>query len=128
MDYGTCEKCGAPMAMSKRGTPYCSALCWKQGQPQRPTPQKADAMYYPGNQTQFVNKGGNLEVKKEPDWDNIRAEKADDIRDNVLIKEAGEHTRAMYVKGDITSEMMASAHLKMFNQLKEKFNEKEELL
>lgn len=23
-----CTKCGAPMAMSKQGKPYCSATCW----------------------------------------------------------------------------------------------------
>lgn len=26
-----CVKCGAPMKMSKTGTEYCSALCWKKG-------------------------------------------------------------------------------------------------
>lgn len=28
-DLGTCPKCGAPMKLSKTGSKYCSALCWK---------------------------------------------------------------------------------------------------
>ena len=73
MDYGQCEKCGAPNVRWRSGSVGCSAKCWLRNQPpQRPAqPQKADDMYYPGNQTQFVNKGGNLEVKKETNWDEV---------------------------------------------------------
>jgi len=27
-DLGNCPQCGAPMAMSRAGKPYCSAKCW----------------------------------------------------------------------------------------------------
>lgn len=27
-DLGNCEKCGAPMKLSKAGKPYCSKTCW----------------------------------------------------------------------------------------------------
>ena len=30
-----CNKCGASMAISKQGKPYCSAKCWLGGQPQQ---------------------------------------------------------------------------------------------
>ena len=28
-NLGVCNRCNAPMKMSSKGKPYCSALCWK---------------------------------------------------------------------------------------------------
>jgi hypothetical protein len=27
-DLGACSKCGAPMALSQKGKPFCTAKCW----------------------------------------------------------------------------------------------------
>ncbi len=53
-DYGQCKYCGAKMVISQRtGKPYCSAKCW--------------------------NKNQSISKPQEPNWDKIRAEKAEDI-------------------------------------------------
>ena len=101
MNRNDCQKCGAPQAYSQRsGKWYCSAKCWL-NQPQ-------------GNQSRPQY---NPPPRKEPDWDSIRNDKAAEIRENVLIKEAGEFVRAIYEKGEIKADQIIPSFFKILKQL-----------
>lgn len=105
MNYGICKFCGAPNTQSRvTGKIYCSEKCWLDN----PQQQRYDR---PARQFQ--------PQKPEPNWRAIRQEKTEDIRANVLLKEACEFTRAMYQKGEIKADQIISAVARMFGELKE---------
>jgi hypothetical protein len=112
-----CEKCGSPMDY-KEGYSKTKKKNWA-GWFCEDKDNCGYVEWTDANQPRFVKQNNQLKVRQEPDWDSIREQKADEIRENVLIKEAGENTRAMYNKGDITAEQFISAYRKMLKQLKE---------
>ena len=83
-DYGNCRFCGAKMIMSQRtGKPYCSDKCWDKGG------------------TKFVKQGGELKVRTEPNWEEIRKNKEDNIAWLNARNLATQILIAAYQKGEI---------------------------
>lgn len=108
-EYGNCRFCGAPNTIGRdSGKIYCSEKCWLQN-PQQQAYNRPQRQYpQPQRQPQ----------RQEPNWNAIRQEKAEDIRENVLIKEACEFVRVMYQKGDINVNQIISSVKKMITQLR----------
>lgn len=52
-----CQKCGAPMTLSKEGKPYCSQVCWKK------TPEEQAAMLTARLQKQFTQAASQPDAK-----------------------------------------------------------------
>ena len=99
-NYGQCRFCGAPNTRSRTtGNIYCSEKCWLNTSQQSP----------PSRQPQ----------RQEPDWDKIREEKSENIRENVILKEACEFVRTIYQKGEINSNQIIPEVAKMFDKLME---------
>lgn len=105
--YGMCDKCGADNVMNPRtGNIFCAEKCWLKGQPQQP-------------RTQFVRQGGNLQVKKEPNWPEINKEKVDNINLLNARNNAVSIAISLYEKGDITSEMILPKVAELTEKIKQ---------
>lgn len=58
------------------------------------------------NYQKFVSKSGNLEVKKEPDWEAIRQEKDKGLARGAAFKSSVDIAIALFNKGTITEDII----------------------
>jgi len=87
-NYGNCQRCGAVNNWSQKANkPYCSAKCWLNNQPQQNQGYQQPSQPQGGYQQPVTGTGTNV-TKKEPDWDQINAEKSRDIHWQVCFKAA----------------------------------------
>lgn len=124
-DLGNCQFCGAPNTRNPRtGKVYCSAKCWLNN-PVRPTTATR-----PTTSPQYTPHRYRSQVGSAPDWDAIRRQRDEAIRQNMLIKAEGQAkgasfkaavdiALAMYNKGDITYEVIIAKVAELMPSLME---------
>jgi uncharacterized Zn finger protein (UPF0148 family) len=97
-NLGRCKFCGSENVRNpKTGKVFCSEKCWLKNKP---------------------NEFGSYPQKKETNWPEIRKEKKEDIRDNVVLKESVNIVLRMYEKGEVSGKGIIQMVEQVFNQLK----------